>query len=512
LGSALLLGVGYYVGARVGFALTPSGQPISMFWPPNAILLAAFLLAPRRIWWAFLLTVFPAHMFAQLQAGVPMWTAVGWFLTNTTEGLIGAFCITQFTSRKAIFESVRGVFVFVGFGVLLAPFATSFLDAAAVVLTGWGHGYWPLGTERFWTNVFAELTVVPAIVISFSKGISSLRATRVARFWEAGLLAAGTVLITVLVFGFLPVSPSSMPALLYVPLPLLLWATVRFGSGGLSLSALCVALISMWYAMHGRAPFPSASLQQNVLSLQILVCVVVLPLLFLSAVMSEARRNREALQSLSGSLIEAQEQERRRIARELHDDLGQRLAIAQYNLHESIEKCDGAIKPSLTDLSEQISAIANSAHEISWGLYPNLLESAGIEVALRRLCQDVERQKRVSIRLDIGTLPDRLKPSTSLCLYRVAQEALHNVIAHGQATTADVEVRADEGRISLRVVDDGIGFDLRSEPVGLGLQSMRERVRSVGGSIDIVSGSVGTRIEVRVPFAADAANDLPGAA
>ena len=69
--SALLVGIGYYVGTRIGFALTPSGQPNSTFWPPNAILLAAFLLAPRRIWWAFLLAVLPVHMLAQLQVGVP---------------------------------------------------------------------------------------------------------------------------------------------------------------------------------------------------------------------------------------------------------------------------------------------------------------------------------------------------------------------------------------------------------------------------------------------------------
>ena len=138
--TALLVGVGYYMGTVVGFALTPKGQPNSTFWPPNAILLAAFLLAPQRMWWAFLGAVFPAHMLVQLRVGVPIWTAVGWFITNTSEAFIGAFFISQFTRRKEVFETVRGVFMFVMFGVLMAPFATSFLDAAAVVITGWGHG------------------------------------------------------------------------------------------------------------------------------------------------------------------------------------------------------------------------------------------------------------------------------------------------------------------------------------------------------------------------------------
>src|SRR5437762_1369621 len=128
-GPALLVASSYYFGTRIGFAWTPSGQPNSTFWPANAILLSAFLLAPRRTWWTLLLAVLPAHLIAQLHAGVPVSTSVGWFLTNTSEALIGAFCITQLSHPKNTFGSVRGVFIFVVFGVLLAPLATSFLDA-----------------------------------------------------------------------------------------------------------------------------------------------------------------------------------------------------------------------------------------------------------------------------------------------------------------------------------------------------------------------------------------------
>src|SRR3954467_865723 len=126
--AALLVGISYYVGTRVGFAWTPSGQPNSTFWPPNAILLAALLLTPRRAWWTLLLAVLPAHMFAQLQTGVPMWTAFGWFLTNSSEALIGAYCIRKFSDSPKGLDGVRGVLTFVVFGVAVAPFATSFLD------------------------------------------------------------------------------------------------------------------------------------------------------------------------------------------------------------------------------------------------------------------------------------------------------------------------------------------------------------------------------------------------
>lgn len=137
-GPALLVASSYYLGTRIGSVWTPSGQPNSTFWPANAILLAALLLAPQHIWWALLLAVLPAHMIAQLQSGVPVWTASGWFITNSAEGLLGAFFITRFTSQESLFDTVRGVLTFVLCGVLIAPLLTSFLGAAAVVATGWG--------------------------------------------------------------------------------------------------------------------------------------------------------------------------------------------------------------------------------------------------------------------------------------------------------------------------------------------------------------------------------------
>jgi signal transduction histidine kinase len=153
---------------------------------------------------------------------------------------------------------------------------------------------------------------------------------------------------------------ASTPALLYAPLPLLLWASVRFGTSGLSLSVLGIALISIWYTMHGIEAFPFASMRQNVLSLRILLCLVAVPLLFLSAVMSESRRTAEALRNTSGNLIDSQEQERRRISRELHDDLGQELALAMAKLDELREESHPSVQPGLTNLFHQLSSISNT--------------------------------------------------------------------------------------------------------------------------------------------------------
>jgi signal transduction histidine kinase len=343
--------------------------------------------------------------------------------------LIGAYCITKFTDPAKRLEGVRGVLAFVVFGVLFAPLATSFLDAAAVVITRWGGDYWHLGLERFWTNALAELTIVPIIVsvaqkvfLGFGKSVWSDGGKRLCwrleQFWLPFGCSARFLL------------PMTTPALLYVPLPLLLWAAARFGLVGLSLSLLCLALTSTWYAIHGQLPFPYASLPQNILSLQILFSVVAAPLMFLSAVMADARRTQESLHRISGSLIEAQEQERHRIARELHDDLGQELALVNVMLDKLREESHASLEPALTDLSSRVLAIAETTRELSHGLYPTQLEYLGLQRAVRKLCNEVQRGKEISVHLAVIDLPAKLPPSTSLSLFRVAQETLHNIITH----------------------------------------------------------------------------------
>jgi PAS domain S-box-containing protein len=294
-GFAALVAVAYYAGTRLGFVLTPPGYAISVFWPPNAILLSALLLAPERLWWALLLAVLPAHLLAHLPNGVLVATALGWFVSNTAEALIGAVCISRFARRKSLFETVQGLLVFLIFGVLLAPLLTSLMDAAVVVTTRSGEGYWRLVATRLFSNMLAQLTLVPMIVIFVQGGRHRLWQAGWKRQLEACSLAAGIVLVGVLIFGAEHVSPGNIPALVYVPLPLLLWASLRFGLGGTSASLLVIALISTWNGMHGRGPFDSPSMMENVLSLKVLLCMVAVPLMLLAAVIADRRRTEERL-------------------------------------------------------------------------------------------------------------------------------------------------------------------------------------------------------------------------
>ena len=497
---AILTAIGYYAGTVLGFGFTPKGQPNSAFWPPNAILLAGFLLVPRRLWWTLLVLTLPAHMGAQLRAGVPLWTAIAWFSTNSSEALIGAFCITEFIRPTRLFESARGVLIFIGFGVLIAPFATSFLDAAAVVLTGWGHGYAPIGAERFWTNALAELTIVPSILLVGPNLASWIRNRRFSRFAEAVALGITAVALTVWVFDYSYRELPSTPVLVYLPLMLLLWATIRFGPAGVSLCTLIIAPTSIWHMIKGQEPFPYASLPHNVMWFQILVCMVVVPLLFWAATLTEARTIQESLRRVAGSLINTQEKERHRIARELHDGLAQQIALGRIRIGKLIERSGDSVKFDLEHVAQDLAAISLTTNEISHGLYPTQLEYLGIQRSLAKLCHDLGVDK-LEIQLRVNDIPRELSPEASLCLYRITQEALRNVVRHSHADNASVELRAENGWLRLEISDDGVGFDTRGNVAGIGLTSMRERVRSVHGLIEIMSSpESGTRIRVRIPM------------
>jgi len=498
---AVITGIAFYLGTRVGFALTPNGQPNSAFWPPNAILLAALLLSPRTVWWILVVAMVPPHFAAQYQAGVPIWTAAFWLLTNTSEALIGAFCITRLINPRTAFESVRGVSMFVLFGVLIAPLATSFLDAAGVVLTGWGRGYLSLGAERFWTNALAELTIVPAIVVCASNGGRWIKNAGFIRYCEAGLLGLSAVLATFLVFGFEPVSPSTTPVLLFVPLALLLWATARFGSGGLSLCLLVISVTAIWYVVHGRAPFPSASVRQNVLALQILLCTVVLPLMFVSALMTEARQTQESLRLMARNLIDAQEQERARIGRELHDDINQRLALLAIELGQ-LQDYPADVASRVQQIRQRIDEISRDVQSLSHDLHPSKLEYLGVVAGMRSWCN--EFAERQGMEIDFETdVSSRIPAEVGVCLFRVLQEALHNAAKHSGVKHIEVRLAERSHAVHLMVSDSGTGFDLEPAMLGkgLGLTSMRERVRLVDGTIFIESKAMGgTTIRVCIPF------------
>jgi len=498
---ALLTAAAYYAGTLAGFALTPPGATVSTLWPPNALLFASLLLLPKRHWWVVAAMVFPAHMAAQLQMGIPIARAFGWFISNSAEAFIGASCVLRFGGAKTQFDSVRGAVVFLTFGFLFAPFITSFLDAAVVVATGWDANYWTMWTRRLFTNMLSILAIVPPLVIVGRFGLHKLRRASLAQYAEFAFVIVSVFVVSAYIFGERASSQRSAPVLIYAPIPFLLWATVRTGPGGLSASLLVVALVSIWEAIHGRAVFTSVSMRENVLYLQISYCMVALPLMLLAAMLSERRSTEMKLRESKAKMIEAQEQERQRIAGELHDNIGQQLALAEIRISELKSISAAEWDPALDRLSAQLAEIAVDIREISHGLYPSVLQNLGLAPALRRLIQEIKLQKSVSLTLT-SEQAELISPEVSVALYRTAQEALHNVEKHSHAQHVRIELTQVSDGLLLRIRDDGIGFLADREPSrGLGIDSMQARLRAIGGKLRITSApTTGTEVEAFAPL------------
>ena len=209
----------------------------------------------------------------------------------------------------------------------------------------------------------------------------------------------------------------------------------------------------------------------------------------------------EELSGMSQKLIKAQEQERSRIGRELHDDINQKLALLSIEL-EQLQENHSEVRVRAQELRTQLTAISNDVQALAHDFDSSKLELLGVIAGMKSWCREfAERQGiQIDFRHDVQkTLP----PEVGLSLFRVLQEALHNAAKHSGAKRIEAQLREDSGEIHLIVRDFGRGFDVATAECGkgLGLASMRERVRLLNGTITIDSTSLrGTTINVNLPL------------
>jgi two-component system, NarL family, sensor kinase len=215
---------------------------------------------------------------------------------------------------------------------------------------------------------------------------------------------------------------------------------------------------------------------------------------------------REGLRSLAAKLLDAQEEERRRVAREMHDDWAQRLALLNIDtakLEKHLGTHEAALR-ILRDMREQMVSLSEDVHALSRQLHPSILDDLGLVEALRSECAGFSRREEIAVDYRPEKVPANVPKDIALCVYRVAQEALRNVAKHAGVNEAAVTLVAADSELLLLIQDKGAGFDMKSARAqpGLGLSSMAERVRLIEGKFSITSAPArGTTIEVRVPLA-----------
>jgi PAS domain S-box-containing protein len=219
---------------------------------------------------------------------------------------------------------------------------------------------------------------------------------------------------------------------------------------------------------------------------------------------TDRRVAEETLAGMSRKLIEAQEQERARIGRELHDDINQRLAMLAIEL-EQLQSDPSEVQSRVQELLKQTTELSNDVQALSHELHSSKLEYLGVVAGIKSWCKDFAERQNIEIDLK-SDVSSALPPEIGLSLFRVLQEALHNAVKHSGVKRIEVQLREDSGEIHLVIGDLGKGFDLETamQGRGLGLTSIQERVRLVGGMIEIQSKPMGgTTIHVRVPLEAE---------
>jgi PAS domain S-box-containing protein len=613
----LLVCLGYYLGAKLGFALTFHPHPVSVMWPPNSILLAALLLTPIRSWWFILVCALPAHFAIQLQSNVPPTMMICWFISNSTEALVGAGLTRLIVGGPFRLVGLANTSAFLLCGVFLGPFLSSFLDSAFVRWNEWGQGaYWEIWRIRFFSNALTSLTVAPLILVWAKADYGRLRRANWKRCLEAALLAVGLVVVGFRVFVWHEPRPKADSAFLYAPLPFLLWEEIRFGARGATTASFVTALISIWGAANARGPFSTHSPEANALSLQMFLIVVSILLLLLSAVMddrekaqerfakafrsspdaiiisrqkdghiiewneraealfgfrrhealsrtafdlniyfceanlvraiadtsggtslhnlelpfrtksgelrqalisaeteeiegelclivvtrdiTEWRRAEEEAREVSSKLITAQEDERKRIARELHDDLNQRLALLSIEMDLLAQDAGTDRERALRHIevmAGRVREMSSEVHRLSHQLHPVKLDQLGLLVAARTFCREVSLQAGIGVHFEQHICAEwvSMSPSAFIRIQEAAKlrpsQWRRNPFGCSPMQ-ANRFVAHHRRRQRLR----------RSMPYngGLGLV-MRERVRPVHGAFNQFLAWQGRRIKVARP-------------
>jgi signal transduction histidine kinase len=221
---------------------------------------------------------------------------------------------------------------------------------------------------------------------------------------------------------------------------------------------------------------------------------------------TERKRAEDALSGFSRKLIEAQEQERTRIARELHDDIGQRLALFAIELEETTENLpDSAekVRSRMEELRKRMFEISTDVQALSHELHSSKLQYLGVVAAMTSFCKEFGEQQKVEVDFIPADIPHTVPEEVSLCLFRVLQEALHNAVKHSGVRHFEVELRGASDAIHLTMRDLGLGFDPEGamKGRGLGLTSMQERLKAVNGELSINSQPKrGTTIHACVPL------------
>ncbi|HEY7293278.1 MAG TPA: MASE1 domain-containing protein [Vicinamibacterales bacterium] len=476
--------IGYVAAYAWAMAATFSaGAPL---WPPDAVLLGALLLDTPARWWIYVAAALPIRLVYAFARPMEFWFSIGFFVNDACRALLSAYLIRRTLGRPCTLATFRELAVLLIVGAVFVPTLSATVSAAIHIALS--EPFWHAWYSWLIGDSLAIMIFVPLILFVAYGRFKRPRAP----IAELVCLAAGLSVASWLAFPFRATwGGAYAPILAYAPVPFVVWAIARFGPAGTALTPAIISLFAIWGVNRGAGPFTAYGATLNVLGVQMFLFFITLPSTIIAMLLDERRRQEEMLRQLAGNLMTAQEDERRRISRQLHDDIGQRLAILGMALEEGQD---------LRIAREYVNLLSADLHHLSRELHDSHIGHVGLSHALRAWCQQVSTQHSVAVDL-VERGADGLPERVAVCLYRVAQEALKNAVKHSGAQQISVELVREPTRALLTIRDRGVGFSTHTQPDGIGLASMRERLNVVGGELVIHSTNAqGTEVFASVPL------------
>jgi signal transduction histidine kinase len=498
----LVLAAAYYGAAKLGQTLRYTAS-VAAIWPPAGLGIAALYLFGLR-WWP---GIFIGELLVNGEllinhVDLPFGSLVGQQAGNMAEILVGAWLLRRLIGPNAALDRASQVG-----GMLLATGAATAISATVGTLSMLAGGVIDSSeVPTFWRTWFLGDTAGALVVLPLV--LTWLRDPRSAwlriRTVEGALLIGSVVLLT-------SFSVTSAAPLIYLVFPSLIWAAFRFGPPGVTLSTAITAGLTIGITADEVGVFFKQPIDDRTLSTQLYILVAGLTPLFLSAVVSERERSATELAEAKRRESERALEERRRIARELHDSVSQSLfsSVLHTRAAQKVLEDDGGdraerLRQSLSTIGELTKGAQNEMRRFIFEWGPDGIGD-GLVPAFARHVSSLTDDTGLVVDVDGPKDPLPLTRTAETHLYGIGREALANVVRHAAARTARVRIELDADTVTLEIADDGCGFDPTSTRAGhYGLESMRSRAEEIGGALTISSAAGrGTVVRVEAPVDAD---------
>jgi signal transduction histidine kinase len=481
VGIAVLVGA-YYGAAQLGYALEVAGPVAAIVWLPVGVGIAFLYLGGLWLWPGVLI----GDLLVNQYGVVPLGSALGQSCGNLLEVLVAVILLRRLVPFGSPLDTIDGIMRMLV--ALAAGTAVSATIGTLAQLLGDVIESDALATvwRTWWLGDLTGALVIVPLAIAWRR--------RPPPGWLHGRRVEAALLLATIVVASELASGTTRP-IMYIVFPPLIWAALRFGARGATLSVAIAVGFTVWNASQNVGPFVFDSISHLVVTTQLFIGVAALTTLFLAAVVSEREVFGEGLRASRARLVEASDTERRRLLHNLHDGAQQRLTALVVHLrlaaeHDDLSREDSAA--ALDRAGNELMLAIEELRELAHGLHPALLARLGLGAAVKGVAA------RATVPVTLAELPEiRLDDAAEAIAYYVVAESVTNAQKHARASAITVRVGLRHDVLRVEVADDGVGGAIETD--GSGLQGLRDRVEAIGGTFTVESGSGGTRITARIP-------------